>query len=302
MKKLNITWQGINDSTGYLFSFAKSVSAALKNSPYAELSEDIIATSGFAFRMWVAASLCPSATSIWSFDCQKPWLENGGLICDYVGRYWGQDDIEEIKRIEAIENIKKSIDSGIAAVSWDIGVPEWGLIIGYDDGTQTFTTLSVTGTESEMSYHLLGKRDIPILNVITIKGKTDKNQEDIIKDTLKLAASHLKGEEWCENYKGLEAYSALIAHFEKEFDPSVSWNMEYYLGTYAALKWYAWKFFEKYNLIELSELYKKVFDCWQEAFNIKKSCDLSERENTGKITELLNAAYEYEKKLVLLLK
>ena len=87
MKNLKVTWDGITDPTGYLFSFAKSLSCAVKNSPWPEHAEDIIATSGFAFRMWVSADLCPSATSIWSFDSQKPWVENGGLKCDYVGRY-----------------------------------------------------------------------------------------------------------------------------------------------------------------------------------------------------------------------
>ena len=302
MKKLNITWKDINDTTGYLLSFAKSLSAAVKNSPYTELSEDIIATSGFAFRMWVNADLCPSAMSTWELDCQKQWLKNGGLICDYVGRYWNQNDIEEAKRIEAIENIKKSIDRGIAAISWDIGKPEWGLIIGYDDETKMFAALSVTGAETEMPYNSLGKRDIPFLNVITITGKTDKNQDDIIKDTLKLAASHLMGEEKSENHKGIEAYPVLISHFEKDFNPSVSWNMEFYLGTYAALKWYGWKFFEKYKLAELCELYKKVFDCWQEAFDIKKACDLSNSENSKKIAKLLHKAYEYERQALLLLK
>ena len=62
MKKLDVTWNDVHDSTGYLFSFAKSLSCAVKNSPYSELSEDIVATSGFAFRMWISADLCPSET------------------------------------------------------------------------------------------------------------------------------------------------------------------------------------------------------------------------------------------------
>lgn len=298
MKKLNITWEGVTDTTGYLFSFAKCIMTALKNSPYSELAEDIIAASGFAFRMWVNDELCASATSIWSFDSQKPWLENGGLVCELVGRYWGQDDIEEAKRLEAIENIKRSIDSGIAGIAWDIGIPEWGLIIGYDDEAQVFLGLEVTGAEVELPYDALGKLEIPILNVVTIKGMANKSREHIVKDTLKLAASHLNGEEWCENRKGLEAYPALIAHFEKEFDAAASWNMEYYLGTYAALKWYSWKFFEKYDLAELSQIYKKVFDCWQAAFDLKKSTDLSKIENRETIAKLLRTAYEYEKQAV----
>ena len=154
MKKLNITWDGIHDSTGYLFSLAKSLCCAVKNSPWAEYAEDIVATSGFAFRMWVAADLCPSSTSIWEFGKQPAWVTSGGLDCEYTERLWNEDAIEEKRRLAAIEQIKKSIDKGIPAVSWDIGVPEWGLIIGYDDDTQMFATLAVNG-EGEMSYNCL---------------------------------------------------------------------------------------------------------------------------------------------------
>jgi hypothetical protein len=49
-----------------------------------------------------------------------------------------------------------------------------------------------------MPYALLGKRELPLLSVLTITGKTNKPQEDIIRDTMKLAVSHLRGEEWCE--------------------------------------------------------------------------------------------------------
>ena len=49
MKKLNISWEGVGDTTGYLFSFAKCLSAAVRHSPYHELAEDIVASSGFCF-------------------------------------------------------------------------------------------------------------------------------------------------------------------------------------------------------------------------------------------------------------
>lgn len=295
MKKLNVTWNGVYDSTGYLFSFAKALATVVKNSPYSNYYEDIIATSGFAFRMWVAPDLCPSATSIWSFDEQKNWIESGGLTCDYIDRLWGQESIEEERRLAAIDMIKKSIDNGIAAISWDIGVPEWGLITGYDDEKQKLATLSVTGEESEMDYLNLGKREIPILNVLTVTGINNKSQDDIISDTLKIAKAHLNGEEWCDNKKGLEAYPALISFLESDFDPNLSWNLEYYLGTYAALKYYAWKFFEKYNLTEFCNLYKTVYESWQKAFELKTSTDLSIKENRDDIIKILKTAEECEK-------
>ncbi|GHV11287.1 hypothetical protein FACS1894219_02210 [Clostridia bacterium] len=300
MKKLNITWDGITDPTGYLFSFAKSLSCAVKNSPWAEYSEDIIATSGFAFRMWVSADLCPSATSIWTFSLQPYWVGNGGFNCDYTERLWGQDDIKEQKRLEAVEIIKKSIDKGIPAVSWDIGVPEWGLITGYDDDAQNFATLAVSG-EGEMLYDLLGVRDLPLLSVLTITGKTDKKQPDILRDTIKLAATHLSGGEWTDNAKGIQAYPALIRHFEGEFNPNISWNMEYFLGTYGALKYYAWKYFEKYGQTKLSGLYKEVYDNWLEAFKIKTGEDISKAEVRSKIAALLKNAEEKEKQALIIM-
>lgn len=308
MKRLNVNWSGVYDSTGYLFSFAKSLACAVKNSPWADDAEDVIATSGFAFRMWVTADLCPSATSVWEFDKQKPWVENSGLICSYMGRYWGQDDIEEEKRMKAISNIKKSIDNGIPVVSWDIGVPEWGLITGYDDETQMFSTLAINegyadptsqpADGSQMPYTQLGKREVPILSVLTVKGKSDKSQESILTDTMKLAVSHLKGEEWCENAKGLDAYPALIRHFEESFNIELAWNQQYFLGTYAPLKYYAWKYFEKMKQTNLAAIYRDVYEKWQEAFNIKTSQDISRLEVRSKIAALLKSAHADEVKAV----
>jgi len=297
MKKLDVSWdRGVYDRTGYLFSFAKSLGLAVKCSPYAEFAEDIIATSGFAFRMWAAEDLCPSATSIWDFDGQKPWVENGGLQCGYVGRYWNMDQVEEEKRLAALEIIKESIDRGIPAVAWDLGVPEWGAVIGYDDDWQKLTVLSVTGREEEVSYDQLGKGEIPILSVLTVKGRSTKSPEHILKDTLRLAAFHLNGMEWCSNASGLSAYPVIVKNLRESFNPERSWNIEYYLGTYGGLKYFAHRYFAKMNLMELARLYENVYLLWQQAFDLKQKEDLNNVKVRSKIAELLEDAYENERK------
>ncbi len=297
MKKLKITWKGVTDSTGYLFSFAKSLSCAVKNSPWQEYSEDIVATSGFAFRMWVSPDLCPSSTSIWEFKKQPEWVENGGFSCEYAERMWDEDKYEKVRRETASDIIRRSVDREIPAISWDIGVPEWGLITGYDNQAQTFATLSITG-EGEMPYEMLGKRELPILSVLAVTEKNYKPQEEILHDTMKLAISHLKGEELCENSNGLEAYPALIKHFEGNFNPDLSWNMEYFLGTFGALKEYAWKYFEKTDQSALASIYKEIFKAWQEAFLSKTSQDAGDPLVCAKIAALLKSAYENETKAV----
>lgn len=301
MKKLNLSWNDVYDPTGYLFSFAKSLSAAVKKSPWNELSEDIVATSGFAFRMWLNPELCPSAMSIWQFDRQPEWLLNGGLETTFSSCLWQPEDVLNQGRLDTLPKIKESIDRGIPVVAWDIGVLEWGLITGYDVETEKFATLSITGNTDDMDYAKLGNREMPMLNVVTLIGLTDKTQEDIIADTLQLAKAHLNGEEWCDenNKKGLAVYPAMINFFEIEDTKyATCWSMEYYLGTYAALKWYAWKFFEKYNLSQLAQLYKTVYENWQKAFDMKKTADLTLEENRRKIAAYLKEAEECEKNAV----
>lgn len=177
MAKLNVTFDGITDTTGYLFSLAKCVAAVLKNSEYESYAEDIIAASGFAFRMWAdPKQLCPSAASIWEFKKQKQWFENSGLVCGYTERLWGEDAVEEARRCAAVEQIRASIDSGCGAVAWDISGCEWGILTGYDDEAACFDTLKIDGSRSQVPYEKLGKLELPILSVLTILGNRKKQQ------------------------------------------------------------------------------------------------------------------------------
>ena len=295
MAKLNVTFDGITDTTGYLFSLAKCVAAVLKNSEYESYAEDIIAASGFAFRMWAdPKQLCPSAASIWEFKKQKQWFENSGLVCGYTERLWGEDAVEEARRCAAVEQIRASIDSGCGAVALDISGCEWGILTGYDDEAACFDTLKIDGSRSQVPYEKLGKLELPILSVLTILGKQEKAAADIVAETKRTAASHLKGEEWYENAAGLAAYEALISFVRDKLTADTAWNLEYYLGTYGALKWYAWKFFERYGETELAGLYRTVYEAWKKAFDIKQSQDLTREDVRAEILQCLRTAEQAE--------
>ena len=295
MKKVNVSFEGVKDTTGYLFSLAKCLSAVLRGGEYEEYAEDVIAASGFAFRTWAAADLCPSAMSVWEFRKQKPWAENCGLVCDYTERMWDEGAVEKERREKAIGIIRQSIDSGIGAVVWDLGDCEWGIVTGYDDESQTLYTLNINWSESSIPYEKLGQLEIPILSVLTVVGKKAKGKEQIMADTKALIAAHLRGEEWCgENTQGLAAYDTVIAFIKDMLTADNAWNLEYYLGTYAALRYYGWKFFEKYGEMELAGRYEKVHNCWQEAFELKRSSDVTDMKVKEKLVSLLEHAKEEE--------
>lgn len=293
MKKLNVNFDGITDVTGFLFSFAKCLAAAVKCS-IGQDYEDIIATSGFAFRMWANPELCLSATSIWDFDSQKKWVENGGITCDYIGRYWGEEEKEEECRKKAVEILKISIDKGVPGVVWDISGCEWGLITGYQDESNTLYTLKLDGSESQISYEQLGKMEIPILSVLTVTGKNEKGKEEIFKDTIKLAVTHYEGKEWCENPQGLAAYDTLMNFIKSQYTNEVSWHLEYYLGTYGALKYYAYEYFKKNETDELTNCYTVVYENWVKAFALKQKEDIEKEEVRDKVLEYLKCAKKAE--------
>lgn len=305
MKKISMSFQGITDTTGYLFSLAKCFAATVQHSCYKEFAGDLVAASGFAFRMWAdPKQLCPSATSIWDFARQKEWFENSGLLCNYIQRLWGEDAVAEDRRLAAVETIKTSVDKNIAAVAWDVSGCEWGILTGYDDEMQIFTTLKINGCEDTLPYEKLGLLEIPILSVVTVCGVNQKETEQLIADTKKLAVTHLTGGEWCDsnNTAGLAVYDTIIDFVTNALSSDTAWNLEYYLGTYAALKWYAWKFFEKYDEAGLSEIYKTVYESWQNAFEVKRTQDVTESGGKEQIIQLLSIAKEAEKKAVELMK
>lgn len=300
MKSLNITWNGIPDTTGYLHTLAKSVAAILcsANTGTRLVPEDIITASGFAHRMWAAADLCPSAMSIWDFSAQRAWFVNAGIQCDYVSRMWEEGAFEEERRHTAIAQIRDGIERGIGTAAWDIGGGEWGIVRGYDDAQSLLEILKPDGTVTTLPYDRLGQLDIPILSVLTPRTITPKKADVLVRDTLWLAASHLRGEEWSSsNASGLAAYPALITCVESgAFD--TAWNLDYYLGTYAALKSHAAAFYDRHRADHpvceaLAAEYRIVADAWMSAYRTKAS-DAAPTEKRLTVIQQLRTAYAAE--------
>lgn len=299
MKKLKVDFEGIPDATGYLFSLAKCLAAAVRDSPYHDAAEDIVATSGFAFRMWVDTdTLCPSALSTWNLDQQKPWIESGGFRCEYTGRYWDASDQEQERRLKAIEQIKCSIDQSVAAIVWDISGGEWGLITGYSDLIKNFSTLKLNGKRELLPYPKLGRLEIPILSVLTITQQTAKSGEEIFWDTLRLAVAHYRSREPGDVVHGLSVYPVMLRFLQEPFTIS-PWNLKYSLGNYAALKQYALFYFQKRGEDLLAGLYQTIFDCWMRAFHLAEQQDIRAKTIRAQITNELVTAYASEERATL---
>lgn len=220
------------------FSFTHMLASSLTYSGYAVSREAVTAASAFAFRIWVDAKAnCPSATSIFDFDLLKTGVELNGFGCTYISRLWHEEAVEAERREEAHRAIVQAIDRGIAPVVWDIGIPEWGVIFGYDDESQAYDTLSIQNKQETLPYAQLGKREIPILSVTIPGNPTQISPAELLRATIRTVVDHARGREWEDrpNYEnGLAAYphwANLIRTVDQASFPSL-----YYVATYASLR------------------------------------------------------------------
>jgi hypothetical protein len=145
-------------------------------------------------------------------------LRNLGYIVRTTGR---QNHIaptpEELET--ALEMIQTSLDAGIPALSWDLFIPEWGVIYGYDDEARMLQCRDVR-RDGELPYEKLGRGEVTELYLLTIMDSKSIDHRTMLRGALKLALEHAHVQQFHENesaghYNGLAAYDAWIYAFER---------------------------------------------------------------------------------------
>ena len=204
---------------GICHSYLASLATALHHM-YGELDATwLMGSSAFAFRINVSEVLCPSAMSIFNWSADLPEaVEQAGYECSYIARLWDEESLEEERRNQAHAAIRAAIDGGAPAVVWDIHDVEWGLVIGYDEETRSYVTLTHQGHPSSLPYDRLGRNGIDILSVV-IPGKPNhRSREQAIHASLTAAVAHAEGKEWTERpayQNGLPGYDLWATIFER---------------------------------------------------------------------------------------
>lgn len=204
---------------GIYHSYMASLATALN---YIGVDVDpayLMGTSAFAFRIWINKIMCPSAMSIfkWSVILTEA-VEQTGFHCVYIDRMWDEDDKEQEKREQARAEIIKRIDLGIPAIAWDVAKAEWGLITGYDNEKQLYSTLTYEGKPSSLPFSRLGKNGIDVLSVTIPSEPNERNRENVILNSLEAAVAHAEQKEWTDRpdyQNGLAAFDLWALLFDR---------------------------------------------------------------------------------------
>jgi hypothetical protein len=214
----------------------------------------LMGSSAFAFRINVSEVLCPSAMSIFNWSADLPAaVEQAGYECQHIARFWDEEDREGERRSEAHAAMLAAIDEGVPTVVWDVHDVEWGLVIGYNEDTRTYATLTHQGQPSSLPYDRLGRNGIDILSVVIPGEPSDRTRDEAVRHSLTAAIAHAKGKEWTERpayQNGLAGYDLWATVFERwallveagkapKIPPDMPNHAAYYARHYYSARCYA---------------------------------------------------------------
>lgn len=248
----NVRWHhdtAAEDSvpTCHLHSYTKAVLAAIQAQEGQVDPVWVVGASGAAFRIWVHNELCPSATSVFDWSLLPEGVKNAGWNCDHHSRMWHEEGIAEERQKAAHDAIVRALQEGKVPVCWDIGVPEWGVITGYDDEERVFSGISVFGEPTQLKYEQLGRREIPIMSVTIIQGPSNADRRHAAISSLRTAVDHAEQREWLERpayQDGPAAYEMWAAALERLAAGGEQNMLSYYAGTYLAARYYARRYMD----------------------------------------------------------
>jgi len=155
---------------------------------------------------------CPSGPTAWKTNRFYDLGVNIGYQIDGV---WGdkrQPDFQT-KRESAWELAKASLDQGIPVVGWELAIPEFYVVNGYDETGYYFSGPGAEMGPSPKPWRELAETEIGMLEMYAVQPGQSADDESQIREALDFALAFNQGSpEWVlpEYLSGQEAYQVWI--------------------------------------------------------------------------------------------
>jgi len=152
----------------------------------------LMGLSGFAFRINISDRACPSSPCAFHWD---HFLSRAmmmlGYECDIVQAFSTSFRFQE-RLDEAHSLIRRSIDANLPLIGWELDLPEFGIIRGYDDDRGTYFIDGVLSEEGEQTlpYDKLGRGETESLFVLAPGRRFETDDLVCAKRALEYAVFH----------------------------------------------------------------------------------------------------------------
>jgi len=142
--------------------------------------------------------------------------QNAGYMIDGVVAHSSQDDFSE-KKQTAWNNTRQSIDQDIPCYGWELDIPEYYVVYGYDDKGYYFSGAGCDGGKGPKPWQEMGNSEIGVLEMYTVRPGSVVDDKTTVKEALEFALEHAKSpDKWINpRYKaGLGGYDNWINALE----------------------------------------------------------------------------------------
>ena len=172
----------------------------------------LFGASGHAFVMNIHEELCPSGPTAWKTERMTELCENVGCDIQAIFAHKSQKDFAE-KQAFAWAEIRRAIADKHPCYGWELDIPEFYVIHGYDDVGYYFNGPLCDDGKGPTPWRELGDSGIGCLEVFIVKRAESNGAERTVKDALQFALDHARdSNKWTfPKYKmGLSGYDLWI--------------------------------------------------------------------------------------------
>ena len=294
------------DEPGLVHSFVGSAATVLNHVSESFDPVEFMGASGFAFRLSVNETLCPSAMSVFDFRGILPeTLEQAGRHAEHITCLWDEKEEEQQRRAAAHGAIVAAVDCGLPPIVWDVRDAEWGVITGYNSDRRVYQTLNHRGEADELPFDRLGRNGIDILSVVIAGDANGRKREELIRAALRVAVDHADQREWTERpeyQNGLVAYDTWATIYDRwamivtKGDPDLIEHDLCRWSRYYAAHYYGARCYTRDYLASLgadNEVLKKAAACYKRVAShlrpVWKDSPQSKRADPNQLARLATA-------------
>ncbi|MBP1906102.1 hypothetical protein J2Z32_002751 [Paenibacillus turicensis] len=182
---------------------------------------DVMGYTSWAFRINIHARTVDIGGPYASLNWGKVFIQgmkNLGFMCESMGEpNFMSPSPEELQ--QALIFVQSNIDRGIPVMAWDLFVPEFGVIYGYDDKKQLLNCKD-TAQDGLLPYAKLGRGRIGELFMMGITDSFEVDEVTAFHGALELvldhAFRHMPRHDDEPYHNGLAAYDAWIQAFQSQ--------------------------------------------------------------------------------------
>ena len=198
--------------------------------------------SGHAFALNIHEVICPSGPTAWAAEKCNKLAANVGLQVEDLSAYKTDEDVAA-KRQAIWQKVKAAIDAGHPAFGWELDIPEWYLISGYDDdGNYLFVNFDETVKRKH--HGALGESGIGVTAACIVKPTKAADDRTVVREVIAFALEHGAGKDSHEVYRtGLAGYDLWIKTLED--NKAIGFGQAYNGVCWAECRRYAVQFLEE---------------------------------------------------------